>query len=61
MPQLNAPSGAEALGEGVGRKSLSERLTHSDGLSTVLGRSDGEETPLAGHALEQNHYRWGNR
>ena len=49
------------LGEGVGRKSLSERRTHSDGLSTVLGRSDGEETPLAGHALEQNHYPWGNR
>jgi hypothetical protein len=46
------PSGAEAVGEGLGRKSLSERRTHSDCLSTVLGRGDGEEVPLAGHSLE---------
>jgi hypothetical protein len=37
---------------GQGCKSLSERTTHSDCLSTVLGRGHGEQMPLAGHALE---------
>jgi hypothetical protein len=37
---------------GRGAKTLSERRTHFDGLSTVLGRGDGEEAPFAGYALE---------